>query len=393
MSNTKKIRFRNGPVTTERFWNMAEINGDTAEITLYGDVVPSQPIDWWTGEPEPGQYICPEGFAEDLAQIKDKKIINIKINSVGGDVYTALAIHNALKALPAQKNVIVEGIAASAASVIAMAGDTIKMYPGSLMMIHGVMVFIYDYMQIGELKKVIRGMDASERAISTIYADKTGTDATVIRGMMDKETWMTGAEAVAKGFADEVLEGANPVMQLNAAKHLLIVNGVQHNIDGLEIPARFKIPQLAAGYKNPVENKQKNTKGEQNSMTLEELKAQHPELVAQIEQEAVAKDRARIQEIEEIQDTIGDAELINAAKFTKPTNAAELALAAMKKQAALGEKFMQNRAKETEPANKVKAEVQNEVDPLDLAKLTKEDPEAEKAEIAKLANIYKDTLK
>ena len=65
----------------------------------------------------------------------------------------------------------------------------------------------------------------------------------------------------------------------------------------------------------------------------------------------------------------------------------------MKKQAALGEKFMQNRTKETEPANKVKAEVQNEVDPLDLAKMTKEDPEAEKAEIAKLANIYKDTLK
>ena len=64
MTSTKKIRFKNGPLPTERFWNMAEIDGDTAEITMYGDVVSAQPIDWWTGEPEPGQYITPEGFAE-----------------------------------------------------------------------------------------------------------------------------------------------------------------------------------------------------------------------------------------------------------------------------------------------------------------------------------------
>ena len=69
MSETKKIQFRNGPKPTERFWNMATIDGDTAEITMYGDVVSQHPIDWWTGEPEPGQYISPEGFAEDLEQI------------------------------------------------------------------------------------------------------------------------------------------------------------------------------------------------------------------------------------------------------------------------------------------------------------------------------------
>lgn len=390
MSNPKKIRFKNGPLPTERFWNMAEINGDTAEITMYGDVVSAQPIDWWTGEPEPGNYITPEGFADDLEKIKDKKVINIKINSLGGDVYTAIAIHNALKALPGQKNVIVEGIAASAASVIAMAGDTVKMYAGSIMMIHGVMVFIYDYMQIGDLKKVIRGMDASERAISAIYANKTGTDATIIRGMMDKETWMTGEEAVAKGFANEVLEGAAPQMQLSAANHLLLVNGVQHNIEGLEIPARFNIPQLAAGPKNPVDNKTNSTKGEQKDMTLEELKAQYPDLVAQIEQEAVEADRARIQEIEEIQGTIGDAEMIAAAKFTKPTNAAALALAAMKKQAALGENFLNNRKEETKAADDVKGKPAEVVDPLNIQKA---DQEAEKAQIKELGNKYKEIFK
>lgn len=393
MNSMKKIRFTNGPLPTERFWNMAEINGDTAEITMYGDVLSQQPIDWWTGEPEPGQYITPEGFAEDLAQIKNKKVINIKINSLGGDVYTALAIHNALKALPGQKNVIIEGIAASAASIIAMAGDKIKVYPGSIMMIHNVMVFVYDYFQIGDLKKLIRGMDASERAISAIYASKTKNDETSIRAMMDKETWMTGAEAIAKGFADELLEGTGPQMQLNKANKMLLVNGVKHYMDGLEIPERFHIPQIAAGPKNPDDNKNKSTKGEQKNMTLEELKAQHPDLVAQIQQEAVANDRARIQEIEEIQDTIGDAQMIAEAKFTKPTNAADLALAAMKKQAALGADFLKNRAKETNPANKVPAGVANNIDPLDLKAATKASEEAEKAKIQELGNQFKNLFK
>lgn len=395
MSKSKKIRFTNGPTPTERFWNMAEVDGDTAEITMYGDVLSQQPIDWWTGEPETGQYITPEGFADDLAQIKDKKVINIKINSLGGDVYTALAIHNALKALPGKKNVIVEGIAASAASVIAMAGDTIKIYPGSIMMIHGVSVFIYDFFQIGDLKKLIRGMDASERAICAIYASKTKNDETTIRALMDKETWMTGAEAIAKGFADELLEGTGPQIQLNKVNKILLVNGVKHYMDGLEIPERFHIPQIAAGPKNPDSNKNKITpaeteEGENKNMTLEELKAQHPDLVAQIEQEAVTADRNRIKEIEEIQDTIGDAEMIAEAKFTKPTNAANLALAAMKKQAALGTNFLQNRANEMKPANNVPAATPQPVDPLELQKTNKD---AEAAKIAELGNTFKNLFK
>lgn len=242
-----------------------------------------------------------------------------------------------------------------------MAGDTIKIYPGSIMMIHGVSVFIYDFFQIGDLKKLIRGMDASERAICAIYASKTKNDETTIRALMDKETWMTGAEAIAKGFADELLEGTGPQIQLNKVNKILLVNGVKHYMDGLEIPERFHIPQIAAGPKNPDSNKNKITpaeteEGENKNMTLEELKAQHPDLVAQIEQEAVTADRNRIKEIEEIQDTIGDAEMIAEAKFTKPTNAANLALAAMKKQkATLGTNFLQNRANEMKPANNVPA--------------------------------------
>lgn len=381
----KKITFRNGPISPDRFWNVATVDGDTAEVTFYGDVVPKKPIDWWTGEPIPGEYISPEGFAEDLEAIKNKKTVNIKINSLGGDVYTALAIHNALKELTGHINVIVEGIAASAASVIAMAGDTIKMYPGSIMMIHGVAGFFCDYFQIGDLKKAIKAMDASERAIAAIYAAKTGLDEISLRGLMEKETWMTGAEAISKGFADELLTGEGPQMSLSAADHLLIVNGIKHNTEGLTIPERFQIPQLAAGPQKPVVNIKNSKKGEQEKMTLDELKAQHPDLVAQIQQEAVTADRARIQEIEEIQDTIGDADMIAAAKFTNPTNAAELALAAMKKQAALGSEFLTNRAKETKPANSVPAGSAPQDNPEEIAAAQQAD---EKAEIQKTAEMF-----
>ena len=105
--------------TPTKFWNIASVGEDSGEIVLYGDVVARQPVDWWTGEPEPGLYIAPESFMEDLAAVKGKSNITIKINSTGGDLYTGIAIHNAIKGLSGHKVVIVEGIAASAASVIA----------------------------------------------------------------------------------------------------------------------------------------------------------------------------------------------------------------------------------------------------------------------------------
>ena len=67
--------------TPIKFWNVASIGDDEGEITLYGDVVSRQPVDWWTGEPEPGLYIAPESFMEDLAAVKGKSNITIKINS------------------------------------------------------------------------------------------------------------------------------------------------------------------------------------------------------------------------------------------------------------------------------------------------------------------------
>lgn len=354
-----RIPLINGPApaakTAQKFWNVVSAaDGDAAEITMYGDVCAQQPIDWWTGEPEPGMYITPEGFLDDLAQIKDKGQITIKLNSCGGDLYTGIAIHNALKGLKGHKTVIVEGIAASAASVIACAGDDVQVYPGSMIMIHGVAGMFWDYMTIGDLKKAIKGFDAAEQAIAEIYHAKTGTDTDTLRSMMTKETWMVGQTAVDKGFANTLLGEGGPAMTLSADKKVLLVAGVRHDVKSFrnipgEIPVTESAPAApAAGTNNktrPTNKAGGNDEGGNNPMTEQELRAQHPELVASIERaaveaartEIVASERARLQAIESIEAQIGDAQLIADAKYGENAcDAAQLALKAMQKQAAQG---------------------------------------------------------
>ena len=96
------------------------------------------------------------GFLDDLAQIKDKSEIVVKINSGGGDLYTGIAIHNALKSLKGHKTVIIEGLAASAASVIACAGDEVQVHAGSMIMIHGAAVCVVDFMTAEDVKKIAK---------------------------------------------------------------------------------------------------------------------------------------------------------------------------------------------------------------------------------------------
>ena len=380
--------------TSARFWNIVtDDQGDSATLSLYGDVVSRRPADWMTGEKDDGQYICPEDFAADLEKLKTKSNITININSSGGDVYTAIAIHNALKSLSAKKTVVVDGIAASAASIIAMAGDTIKMYAGSIMMIHNVSGLLYDWYTIPELKKVIRGFDACERSACAIYGAKTGLEDATIRAMMDKETWMTGEEAVQKGFADEVIDGATDI-RFNAENHIMVVNGVRHKTAGLHVPALPSIKPLAMAATAPaVVESQPETKEGVEKMedikTVNDLRAKFPELCAQIEAEAVAADRARIKEIEEIQDTIGDSELIASAKFVKPTNAASLALEAMKRAKAQGKQFMEARAEEGKQAAQVKAAAAQPESEDDIKAMTKAQ---EDQAIKNTADLFKKTF-
>ena len=349
-----------------KFWNMASVGEDEGEITLYGDVMSQQPVDWWTGEPEPGLYITPEGFMEDLATVKDKGRVTVKLNSCGGDLYTGIAIHNALKALSGEVNVVVEGIAASAASVIMCAGDTVTVYPGSLVMIHGVSVLLWDSLNIQDMKQLIKGMDASERAVAEIYDGKTGLGVDTLRSMMTKETWMTGREALEKGFADAIKEDEDdPDMSMSRDRKVLYVNGIGHNVEGLRnIPGTIPIQKSAKPAARPAANKRPTNQaakpeGGKNHMTLEELKAQEPDLVSQIEQaatnaaqaqasaDAVTAERKRLADIDSIAASIPDPQLVHDAKYgDNPCTAQELCFRVMQQSAASGQNFLANYEKD-----------------------------------------------
>lgn len=403
MSNLKRCSptIFAGPIPagkSGKCWNIASVSADEGEIVLYGDVLSQQPIDWWTGEPEPGMYITPEGFMEDLAVVKDKSKITVRLNSCGGDLYTGIAIHNAIKSLNAEINVVVEGIAASAASVIMCAGDTVSVYPGSLVMIHEPRCTVIDYCGIDDLKAIIKMLNAGIDSCAEVYAAKTGDTADHLKSMMHKETWMTGKEAIDKGFADELLDGTDPTMQLYG-KDVLMVAGIKHDIKGLHVPESLGIKRISPAAKaediKPEGETEESQKGETQMSfnTTEELRAAEPQLVSQIEAEAaapavaqaIADERERLQAIDEIAAVIGDAELVQSAKYGENACTAEqLALRAMQAQAALGATHLENAAADNAAsgAQKVAATAAKEDEDKPL---TKEERRAQGRAAAKAA--------
>jgi len=144
-------------------------------------------------------------YAADLInQIKDAnpRSISLRINSPGGSVFDGVAIHNFLKSHSAEVTAIVDGYAASIASVIAMAGDKIIAPENTLMMIHNPHGVAFG--ESKEMRSTADLIDKIRDQIVDIYVNRSGQEVSAIQNMMDAETWMTGSEAAELGFVDEV---------------------------------------------------------------------------------------------------------------------------------------------------------------------------------------------
>lgn len=132
--------------------------------------------------------------------------VTVRVNSAGGDAFEGVAIMNALRSHPGQVTVIVEGLAASAASVIAVGGaDRLVMRPGSELMIHDAWSFADG--NAADLEKLAADLERTSQSMAEIYADKAGTAPDVMRQMMRDETWFSAQEAVDAGLADAVEDG------------------------------------------------------------------------------------------------------------------------------------------------------------------------------------------
>ena len=132
------------------------------------------------------------------------KDISLYINSPGGDIFAGFSLYNILNRHPAAKNVHIDGLAASAASVVAMAGDTIKMPENATLMIHN--AWTYASGGAEDLRRTADELDRINDQIADIYAARTGKEKDEISALMTAETWMSGAEALNMGFVDELIE-------------------------------------------------------------------------------------------------------------------------------------------------------------------------------------------
>lgn len=363
MSNLLKGVFgRSKPVNIQRdYYTMATVDGDEAEIIMYGEIVQEQPRNWWTDEPIEGNYIILDEFLEDLKLVSDVKRITIRLNSVGGDAYAAIPIHNRLRELNADVTVIVDGVAMSGGSLIMCAADTVRVNASSLIMIHKCWCRIWGGFNADELRKLAASNDAVDKAQAAIYKRKTGMSEEEILAMMAEETYMTGSEAVEKGFADELMEGDAPDIAASADLSTLYVNGRALRMTNPLTNLPEFIPTVKPDAKPSVKtnNKKPATTGGQEggkimAKNLEELRAENPELAEQLLAEAraavsedaeainaaVEAERKRIQEIDEIS-ALYDEETVREAKYGEnPCTAQEMAFAAAKKAAKQGQEFV-----------------------------------------------------
>ena len=129
--------------------------------------------------------------------------VTVNINSPGGDMFEGLAIYNLLREYEGRVTVKVLGLAASAASVIAMAGDDVQIGRGAFLMIHN--CWVYAMGNRHDLAQIAADMEPFDKAMSDIYQARSGLDAATVDKMMDGETYIGGSEAVEKGFADSLL--------------------------------------------------------------------------------------------------------------------------------------------------------------------------------------------
>ena len=177
----------------KKFWNWVR-NEDTGSRTL---VLNGQISDetWFGDEVTPGL------FRDELNAGEGD--VTVWINSPGGDVFAAAQIYNMLMEYPGNVDVRIDGIAASAASVIAMAGNKVSMSPVAMMMIHNPMTVAMGDKKV--MQQAIDMLDEIKESIINAYELKTGQTRTKIAHMMDAETWFNAKKAVELGFADDIL--------------------------------------------------------------------------------------------------------------------------------------------------------------------------------------------
>lgn len=341
------------PPKNKHFWSFraAAEDGAAPELILYGDIASET---WW------GDEVTPRQFSDELTALGSVPEIVVRINSGGGDVFAANAIYTRLKDHTAKIRVKIDGVAASAATIVAMAGDVIEIPGNGVFMVHDPAMGLLGYFKETDLVKLTDELKVIKQSIVNGYALKTGKPADEIAAIMAAETWFDGKQAVDAGFCDKLMfEEADTTIE-NTAK--VIVNSVALDV------TRFKnLPvsllnrcttHTPGGFadKTPNNTTEKERKempkisNIQDIKTTDDLKATFPDLVKQIEDSATAAERTRIQDIEDVA-LPGFETFVNEAKFTKPVAAGDLAKTIVAEQRKQGGQYIKDRDDDAKKSN------------------------------------------
>ncbi len=199
MPQKNVLNFKNRSKSTLQVRNKSTAQ---AEIIIYGGIGQ----DYW-GD---GSMISAKQISDELKTLpKTVNKLDVRINSGGGDVFEGITIYNRLKQFDGEVTVYIDGLAASIASIIALAGDKINIGEGALYMVHLPWTFAYgNRMELDNT--VSRLMDVEEQMVG-IYAKKSGLDRNEIKSLLEAESWLDADTAIEKGFVDAKVEESIPI--------------------------------------------------------------------------------------------------------------------------------------------------------------------------------------
>jgi ATP-dependent Clp endopeptidase proteolytic subunit ClpP len=339
-------------------FNLTKTEKDKAQITIYG---PIKDFSSWFSS---GGY-SPDRLMQDLDELQSAKEITVRINSGGGSAFAGMAIFELLRAHGAKITTRIDGVAASAASIIAMAGDRIIMGTGAMMMVHN------PWMRVeGEAKDMRAAADVLDRvgeSLINVYASRTKKSREELKSALDKTTWMTAEESLTMGFADEIdkkfavsasVSGGNVVFNDQTFSA-----GIFAMLPPLPATPTAATPSDPPAVPEPPAQASTETpqqpEGDDTVKDLAELQAKHPDIYQAAVQAGAEQERARMKSIDEIANTVAD-DMVAKAKYESPITAAELAFQALKADVGKGIKHIQDRQQELEPNAGVKPGAQPE---------------------------------
>jgi ATP-dependent protease ClpP protease subunit len=329
----------------KKFWQFCNQTEESAELLLYGDISDTS---WW------GDEVTPKQFTEDLNALGDVKDITVRINSGGGDVFAATAIGNALEQHKASITARIDGLCASAATIVACHCNKVVAANDSTYMIHPVRMGMFGYMDATGLQKCIDALSTIRDNIINLYAKKTGRNIDEVAEQMDNTSWFTAAQAKENGFVDELIDETEDETVVENRGGLLFVNSVGTHIPFTDAP-KFVQDSLAHvpaadGFVNtqtpaqaPGGNDPNKEEEDMEFKNIEELKNAYPEFCKQIADQAAAEatnvERQRIRDIMDMQ-MPGTEDIANSAMFEKAISAEDFAKEAIKNMKAQGAQYL-----------------------------------------------------